>query len=242
MHVKSASDRVSEITHQIEQSILTGELAIGEYLPAEQTLCTRLGATRAVVREALERLSHQGLIESQPGNGSRVAPPGGPGSPGGRQNPLDYERQLRSAQMPLEDLTVVRFSLETTIASLAAEHRTQRHLEQLEGTQRTLSNPRKSLAAHVKADAEFHELLAEASGNRVFPLVLAPIHDLLTGSRLKTLQRYGAALAFAHHQQILDAVRDQDPSAAAAAMREHLGVNSRHLEAMSHQRASGRPR
>ena len=73
------------------------------------------------------------------------------------------------------------------------------------------------------------------------PLVLAPIHDLLIESRLKTLGRYGAALACSHHARILQAVRDCDPGGAALAMREHLTVNSRHLQELSQQIAA-RPR
>jgi DNA-binding FadR family transcriptional regulator len=81
----------------------------------------------------------------------------------------------------------------------------------------------------VKADGEFHATLAEAAGNPFFSLVLAPIHDLLTESRLQTLRRFGASIAWQHHQRILDAVRARDADEAARAMEEHLTVNSRHL-------------
>lgn len=227
MPVKSASDRVSEITLQLERMILSGDLAVGEYLPAERALSEQLGVSRSVVREALGRLTSLGLIESRHGSGTRVA------VPSGREISVGYERLLRTSDVPLLDLAAVRLTLETTMAALAAAGRRESHLQQLEAAQAVLANPRRSLAAHVKADAEFHSLLAEATGNRVFPLVLAPIHDLLTDSRLKTLKRYGAALAHAHHQKILDAVRERDASAASAAMREHLSVNSRHLEAIA---------
>ncbi|MSR60797.1 MAG: FadR family transcriptional regulator [Planctomycetaceae bacterium] len=231
MHVKSASDRVSEITLQLERLILSGDLAVGDYLPAERALSEQLGVSRSVIREALGRLTSIGLTESRHGSGTRVA------TPSGREISVGYERLLRNSDVPLEDLAVVRLSLESTIASLAASHRTDPQLQQLAATQAVLVNPRKSLAAHVKADAEFHAVLAEATGNRVFPLMLTPIHDLLTDSRLKTLKRYGAALAYSHHQKIFEAVRSRDASAAAAAMREHLAVNSRHLEAMAAARS-----
>ena len=90
----------------------------------------------------------------------------------------------------------------------------------------------------MKADGAFHTILAEATGNRFLPLVLSPIHDLLIESRLRTLQRYGAALACSHHANILEAVRAQDPGAAVLAMREHLTVNSRHLQELSQQIAA----
>ena len=154
-------------------------------------------------------------------------------SPNGRQVAIGYRRLLQKSDGGLEDLAAVRLSLESTIAGLAAMHRTDQHLARLAATQNVLGNPRKSLAAHVKADIEFHALLAEATANRFFPLVLEPIHDLLIDSRLKTLRRYGARLAHGHHARILEAVRGRDAAAAADAMREHLTVNSRHLQEMA---------
>lgn len=223
------------MTALIERQILSGELAVGEYLPAERTLCEQLGVSRSVLREALGRLVSLGLVESRHGSGTRVA------RPSGREISVGYERLMRRSEASLEDLAVVRLPLETTIAALAAVNRTSAHVAQLEATQRILGNPRKSLGAHVKADGAFHAILAEATGNRFLPLVLAPIHDLLIESRLQTLQRYGAALACSHHENILEAVRHQDPSGAVLAMREHLTVNSRHLQELSQQIAARPP-
>ena len=214
---------------------MSGTLAVGDYLPAERTLCEQLGVSRSVVREALGRLTSLGLVESRQGSGTRVA------SPSGREISAGYERLMRRSEASLEDLAVVRLPLETTIAALAAINRSPSHLKKLEDTQRILGNPRRSLAAHVKADGEFHATLAEATGNRILPLVLTPIHDLLIESRLRTLQRYGAALAYSHHENILNAVREQDPDGAVLGMRDHLTVNSRHLQELSRQIAA-RPR
>lgn len=234
MSTKTIQQRVAEITAHLERSILSGEIAVGDYLPAERTLCANLEVSRSVVREALGRLASLGLVESRHGSGTRVA------SPNGRDISVGYARLMRGSDAPLEDLAVVRLPLETTIAALAATGRTDAHLAQLEATQRVLGNPRKSLGAHVKADGAFHAILAEATGNRFLPLMLAPIHDLLIESRLQTLKRYGAALASSHHAEILAAVRDRDPSGAAQAMREHLTVNSRHLQELSRQIATRR--
>jgi DNA-binding FadR family transcriptional regulator len=159
-------------------------------------------------------------------------------SPNGHEISVGYERMMRRSDASLEDLAVVRLPLETTIAALAALNRTSAQIVELAATQRILGNPRKSLGAHVKADGAFHTLLAEATGNRFLPVVLAPIHDMLIESRLQTLQRYGSALAHDHHENILEAVRQQDPDGAVLAMREHLTVNSRHLQELSRQIAA----
>ena len=194
----NSRDRVSTVSRRLERAILSGELAVGARLPPERALGEKMNVSRSVVREAIGRLSSLGLVESRHGSGTRVS------APSGRQIALGYQRLFSGSEEDLEDLATVRLALETTIASLAALNRTDAHLAHLEAAQKTLGNPRRSLAAHVKADGQFHATLADATGNRFFPLVLAPIHEALIDSRLKTLGRYGAALAHAHHATILE--------------------------------------
>ena len=100
----------------------------------------------------------------------------------------------------------------------------------MEKTQKVLGSARRSLEAHAKADLEFHSILAEASGNPVFALVLAPIQELLIATRRRTLGRYGSQIAFEHHNKILKAVAEEDPDRAAKEMREHLTANLLHLK------------
>ncbi len=219
----SRTDRVSEIVRRFETAILSGELAPGDLLPSERDISAQLGVSRSVVREAISRLASLGLVRSVHGSGTRVE------APSGREVTAGYERLLRRADVRLEHLAAVRLPLEVTIAALAATHHTDDQLARLRKTQEVLGNPRRSLEAHVKADLEFHTTLAEATGNPLFALVLAPIQELLIESRRRTLGRYGAELAHGHHARILAAIAKRDPEAAAAAMRSHLEVNVHHL-------------
>ena len=219
----SRVDRVSEVVEVLEDKILGGGLNPGDPLPSEREISAQLGVSRTVVREAIGRLASLGLVQSVHGSGTRVA------APNGRQISAGYESLLRWTDCRLEDLAAVRLPLETTIAALAATHRSEGHLAMLDATQRILGNPAKSLKAHVKADLDFHAILAEATGNAIFQLVLAPIRELLVESRTQTLGRHGADLAHRHHAVILAAVRDQDASRASQAMREHIEANFQHL-------------
>jgi DNA-binding FadR family transcriptional regulator len=97
-------------------------------------------------------------------------------------------------------------------------------------TQEVLGASRGGLEAQVEADLEFHALLAEASGNPLFGMVLAPIQELLIESRRRTLGRHGARLAFEHHAAILEAVKNRDEQGAMEVMRLHLEMNVKHLE------------
>jgi GntR family transcriptional repressor for pyruvate dehydrogenase complex len=219
----SKVDRVSQIAEQFERAILSGELPPGNLLPSERDLSARLGVSRSVVREALGRLASLGLVKSVHGSGTRVQ------APESKQVTVGYQRLLAAPGYRLEDLAAVRLPLETAIAAAAAVHRTDAHLARLEKTQAVLGSPRRTLAAQVKADLDFHAVLAEATGNPLFQVVLSPIRELLIQSRWRTLDRYGAGLAHRHHTRILAAVRAGNAAAAAAAMREHLEANLQHL-------------
>jgi GntR family transcriptional repressor for pyruvate dehydrogenase complex len=216
-------DRVSKLVEHFEQLILSGQLAPGDQLPSERAIADEMAVSRSVVREAISRLASLGLVRSLHGSGTRVE------APSGRPITQGYQRLIQQGEVDLTHLAQVRLPLETAIAGLAARHRTAEHLVRLAHTQEALASPRGSLETQVRADLEFHSILAEASGNPLFGLVLAPIQQLLIESRRRTLGRHGAQLAFEHHAAILDAVRRQDELGAIESMRRHLEVNVRHV-------------
>jgi len=219
-----AVDRVEQVAKQLEEKILAGHMAPGDRLPPERELCAQLHVSRSVVREAIKRLQSLGLVDSLQGSANRVA------LPSNKPLVVGYQRLMQHGQAKLADLWVVRMPLETTIASLAAQHRTDEHLRDLDAAQAVLGDESATLEDRVQADLRFHAILADASGNPVFQIVLQPIHELLIESRRRTVGRFGSQLAHAHHAKILDAVRLGDSAAAAAAMQEHLQVNSEHLK------------
>jgi DNA-binding FadR family transcriptional regulator len=217
------ADRVSEVAQYLERSILAGKWAAGQLLPSEREISAEIGVSRSVVREAIGRLSGLGLVRSLHGAGTRVE------APNDKPIAAGYRRLLRQGEFDMADLAAVRLPLETTIARLAAEHCDEDHLRRMARTQEVLGNPRAGLDAHVQADVEFHAILAEASRNHLFGIVLAPIQELLIESRRRTLGRHGADLAHRHHADILQAVGARDAAASEQAMRDHLQANLRHL-------------
>lgn len=220
------SDRVAAVTAQLEELILSKGLKPGDKLPAERDLSARLDVSRSVVREAIGRLQSVGRIVSRHGSGSRVA------TPSGKQVSAGYEWLLKHQTIRLEDLAEVRLPLETAIVAQAALHRTADQLAALAATQRVLNAPQRSLEEQIAADIEFHSILAEATGNPIFAMVLRPIQELLIESRRRTLGQFGAQLAYNHHERILQAIAAQDVAAAVGGMRFHLEVNRDQLAAL----------
>ena len=103
-------DSVVDLAYErIRQLVLDGDIAPGERL-GQVELAERLGISRTPVREALRRLSAEGLVDSHPNRGFWAAE-------------LGLDAVLRRLE--------VRLILEPGIARLAAERRTERHLAEL---------------------------------------------------------------------------------------------------------------
>jgi GntR family transcriptional repressor for pyruvate dehydrogenase complex len=218
------SDRVLDVVHEIQHRIVAGQYVPGELLPPERSLSAALGVSRGVLREALGRLAGMGLIKSRQGSGTRVETPSG-------QHVSDgYQRLLSRLDHHPEHLCAVRLLLETSTAALAASHRSEEHLAALERTQKVLARPRQTVDRCIRADLDFHSILADASGNPIFEIVLAPIQGILLEYRRRAVPRYGANVIIEHHGRILAAVRAGDPDTASQCMKEHIEVSTFHIK------------
>ncbi|MBL8828325.1 MAG: FadR family transcriptional regulator [Planctomycetaceae bacterium] len=220
-------DLVERVANELEQKILGGEIGPGQRLPPERALGTQLGVSRSVVREAIKRLQSLGLVASVQGSGTRVE------RPSRKPLRLSLERLVRAGDVSINDIWAVRIPLETAIAVMAAERRTDEHLRELESLQEVLQDPNTSVDDRARADANFHATLAEATGNCLFSIVLAPLIELMTESKRQTIGAYGSESAYTHHAKILDAVRRQDVHAAEEAMQEHLSTNYEYLRELA---------
>ncbi len=216
-------ERVPEVVQEIQQRIALGRYVPGEQLPAERSLSAAMGVSRCVLREALRTLAGMGLVTSRHGSGTRVEPPSSQHVSAG------YQRLLTRLDHHPQYLCAVRLSLETSIAALAATHRTDDHLAALEQTQKVLARPRQSIDACIQSDLEFHSILADASGNPIFGIVLAPIQGLLLEYRRRAVPRFGSKVMLEYHERILTAVKARDPDKASKHMKDHIELSTFHI-------------
>ncbi|WP_369822183.1 FadR/GntR family transcriptional regulator [Saccharomonospora sp. CUA-673] len=148
----------------VQGAMASGELRPGDRLPSERELVEQFGIGRASVREGLRVLENMHLVRSSPRD------PRGP-----LVLPVSTEPMRRSVAMltlsggmELAELVQFRMIADASANLLAASRRTEDHLLRME---RAMARMRASMgrdhAAFSRADLEFHEVIAEAGGNRV---------------------------------------------------------------------------
>jgi DNA-binding GntR family transcriptional regulator len=200
------ADRVFD---EIVEAIVQGRIAPGETIN-EVNLSTRLGVSRAPLREAIFRLEAKGLIHRVPHLGARVV-----------------ELQPRD----LEELFLIREGLEGMAARLAAAAMSEQDLDALE--QSLAAHRRQPDVAsgtayyQVGGDQDFHFRIASGSSNRrLFRLLCEDMYSLLRVYRFRSSAAHGRARqAYKEHLEILAALRRRDGEAAEAAMRKHIRLS-----------------
>jgi DNA-binding FadR family transcriptional regulator len=219
---------------RLEGLILSGQLRIGERLPAERYLAARLEISRPVLHEALVDLAAKGLVRIVPRRGVFVSDYRTTGSPALLESLL----ALREGSLDpafTQSLLDMRLLVETETARLAAVNRTPENIQRLAEILRaeTAASTEDS-AALTDLDFAFHLEIALASANQVYPLILNSfkgVYTHLTGTFFRRLAGSPVvAEVHAFHHQLLEAVERRDSAAAAAVMTEMLRHGERYLK------------
>lgn len=206
-----------QVVTQIRQRIIDGELQPGDRLLPEHALAEEFGVSRTVIREAIQSLRNQGLITVKHGSGVFVEEP----STDTILEALSTVLQFRKAS--LYDLHEVREILEVEIAGLAAERASEEDKTELLNELEWMGSVTESPDEYIETDLLFHTILAKATHNAIFLLLLHPLMDLLRRSRSKAISAPGAMKkSFVGHQAIYECVEAGDSAGAREAMRAHL--------------------
>jgi len=205
-----------EIVERLKDRIVGGEIKPGEKLPPEREIAESLHVNRSTVREALNKLEALELVEIKHGKGIFVKDYLDSGS-------LDLlPRLLFKDGIPDEEvlrgLLDMRKLILPEIARRAAVNRTEKDVQQLERV--VLAHDERPIA---ERDRRVHTLIARASGN--------PLFAILLNSFTKSLADY-AFLYFddeanqrrseTFHREIVGAIKNRKPEKAARIMREVL--------------------
>lgn len=224
-----------QIADQIAGLIAAGEFPPGTRLPAERELATKLGVSRASVREAIISLEIGGLVEVRVGTGIFVAARQGPAGLTGRD----------AGPGPFELLNA-RKLVEGEIAALAATLATAADIGALEATVEHMTAHVADFAVREDSDREFHLRLAKATGNGSLELVVEGLWNQRAELWGRMQQHFHttelAQQTIKDHAVIVRAVAAGDAAAARAAMHRHLARVAREFQRRvdDDRRAAGR--
>jgi DNA-binding GntR family transcriptional regulator len=195
---------VEQVVNSLFNGLMSNRFAPGQRL-IEADLTAEYGVSRGTLREAFRRLAADGLIEIVPNRGAIV-------------------RRLSSRDM--NELFQIRTELEGLAARLAAERMADPELRARFETAIApiwQDQPRTHSADYIAENAQFHEAILDASGNRQLalvsrqfqlPVIMAQVRGLLT---VETM-----ASSVAEHRRMARAILAGHAAEAERLMQDHL--------------------
>jgi GntR family transcriptional regulator, transcriptional repressor for pyruvate dehydrogenase complex len=207
---------VDTVYERIRELIQSGELGPGQRLPAERQLCEMLSVSRPSLREGLRALRGDGYVRVERGvqGGTFVSDLAKPYAA--------WLARMRESEDELQGIIDVRLAVEGHLARLAAERRSPSDLEILGHTIDEMSG---ELTPTIfrRIDSAFHTAVARAAASeRLANLMLQARGELFVAASTPIVDERGMRSTKDQHELILSAIRQEDPDAAAAAMKAHI--------------------
>jgi GntR family transcriptional repressor for pyruvate dehydrogenase complex len=176
----------------------------------------KLGVGRGTLREGIKLLAARNILDIRQGAGSYVSHRRGiPDDPLG----LTF---IEEDSGLIVDLLDVRLLFEPHVARLAADNATDSEkeaiLEQAAEVERCIAEG----VSYVAADARFHRLVAEASGNKVFGNLTYVLNTSIAQNIAITQDIQRDSNTIRYHRKIAEAIKEGNPNDAASYMNMHL--------------------
>jgi len=208
-----------QISAEIKRIIFSGVLKPGDILPSELHLAGQFGVSRQTVREALRRLEASGFIATQKGAS------GGPVVVDTILNSMNdlFLDAFLVKKVTTEELTRARLDIERIVLRNVFEVKDRAKIAQIRQILEETEKKLKQGSDEFEGNISFHKLLAEATGNHVYIIlmeslmtVVAHFHSVLKID-IRTMKRACKA-----HLSILDAIEKDDEPRAQAEMEKDI--------------------
>jgi len=193
------------LSHSVK-TLLLDRIVRGEYQPGERIVESRLARelniSQSPVREALRDLAAIGLIEIASRRGARVR---------------------RPTPKELRDVSQVRSEIDALAARLAAENLDDEAADKLRSTHERMAacHGAGDYVQMSRADAEFHQLIVDASGSDAVARVFAQLEPFARTFITFTSPRVELERILQQHAGSLEALILRDPDLAAERARSH---------------------
>lgn len=179
----------------LKARIIKGDLTQGGKL-FEAKIAEQLGVSRTPVREAIKGLAAEGLVKMTPNQGVVV---------------------INVSIEDLQEVLQIRRVLEGLAAFVAAKKISQEEIAKLEEIIKKMSmiisKPKPDVVAYSELNAEFHNLILNACGNRRLMKICNNLSSSDHRFRIRSLRNNPGRLKYSlkEHQEIVEALKRKDP-------------------------------
>jgi DNA-binding GntR family transcriptional regulator len=205
-----------QVYNHLRAGILDNTYPPGSPLP-EEALADKLNVSRVPIREALRRLSAEGLIVIKPRQGASV---------------------IELTPKQFLDAYQVREALEVLAVQLAVPRLTSEDLDQLDAFHLAMQTAGEADDAEefFNVNAQFHSFLVGKSDNGDLQATYESLIGRMRRYRTPSLDlRGGVDRSIVEHAAILSAMRDGNADEAARLMADHIHVPQGVLEELDEE-------
>ena len=171
----------------------------------ENNIAEQLGVSRTPIREAIKGLAAEGLVKMNPNQGVVV---------------------INVSIEDLQEVLKIRKVLEGLATSIAAEKISQEEITKLEGIIKKMSTSiyKNDVVVYSELNAEFHNLILNACGNKRLMKICVNLSDSDHRFRIRSLRSNPERLKYSlkEHQEILEALKRKDSIQAERLSQAHL--------------------
>ncbi len=191
-----------QIRDIIADLILNGELKAGERV-VENNLAQKLGVSQAPVRDAIRDLVFMGFLKSEPYKGATV----------------------RSfTQEDLNEVYLVRASLESLSARLAAPLITDKDIQNLESILKKMVSAAKKgdIKGTSLLNTDFHETILKISGNKLLHKTWKTLQFGYWAIATARRPKFDLVHSAVRHADLIEVLKTRDSEKAQKVMQKHI--------------------
>lgn len=200
----------NKVFKYIKSQILNGKYKTGETL-IESKLAEELGVSRTPIREAIQLLEIEGLVQTLPNKGTEV---------------------LGISTEDVRDIYTIRCLVEGLAARWATERMSPAQKKELQKTLDLMEfyAAKDEMSELTELDNQFHQQIYEASGSKMLKLTLGNLHQFVQLARQESLMVPHRIEDTLHeHRAILAAFLEGNPEKAEKAMADHVNRASQNI-------------
>ena len=214
-----STNNLSDLAYKhLSDKLLNGQLTPGQKI-SEPALAKQLGISRTPVREAIQRLQNEGLLQQVPSSGTYVA---------------------QTNRVPLIETYEIRLALETMAVRKVAERIRPRDLpklkkccDQMKSIINTMQKKKIDgiegdlLVKFLSADMDFHLTIMKLAGNRTALKLITDAHmrNRIFGYLCRYRDLDHARQTLSVHSNIVKAVTEHDADAAYKLLYDHIELS-----------------